>query len=414
MTLASESAAQARAGQLAAWCVVLAGVSAALHVGKLAPALPALRAALQLDLLQAGFLLSTVQLAGMSLGLLIGLMADGLGLRRSMLCGLALLCAASAVGAGAASAWLLLALRALEGLGFLLVAMPAPGLIRQLVPASALSRMLGLWGAYMPAGTALALLVGPLWIASATPWGGWPGWWVLLSVVSGAMALLVWRLVPPERLRAPALQAQSGAWLQRLRQTLGHRGPWLVALCFAMYSGQWLAVVGFLPSVYAQSGLSAGWTGLLTAAVAGANMVGNVASGRLLQRGWAAARLLNIGYLTMALGALVCFNDFGAAWMPAPALRFAAVLVFSGVGGLIPGTLFSLAMRVSPGESTVSTTVGWMQQLSALGQFSGPPLVAWVAQSAGGWQWTWLATGTCSLAGLALARLLARMLALRR
>ena len=40
------------------------------------------------------------------------------------------------------------------------------------------------------------------------------------------------------------------------------------------------------------------------------------------------------------------------------ALRYTAVLLFSMVGGLIPGTLFSLAVRLAPGERTVSTTVG--------------------------------------------------------
>ena len=71
--------------------VILAGVSAALHVGKLPPALPVLQQMLGISLVQSGFLLSMVQLAGMSLGLVVGLTADGLGLRRSMLIGLSLL-----------------------------------------------------------------------------------------------------------------------------------------------------------------------------------------------------------------------------------------------------------------------------------------------------------------------------------
>jgi len=50
----------------------------------------------------------------------------------------------------------------------------------------------------------------------------------------------------------------------------------------------------------------------------------------------------------------------------------------------------------------VATTVGWMQQLSALGQFTGPPLVAWVANRVGDWHWTWAVTGAFSLAGLLL------------
>ena len=67
---------------------MLAGVCAALHVGKLPPAIAALQQALGVTLLQAGFLLSLVQLAGMTAGVAFGALADGLGLRRSMLLGL--------------------------------------------------------------------------------------------------------------------------------------------------------------------------------------------------------------------------------------------------------------------------------------------------------------------------------------
>jgi MFS family permease len=57
----------------------------------------------------------------------------------------------------------------------------------------------------------------------------------------------------------------------------------------------------------------------------------------------------------------------------------------------------------------LSTTVGWMQQWSALGQFAGPPIVAWVAGAAGGWHYTWVVTGVCSLLGLLLAAAIARL-----
>ena len=72
-----------------AWLVIIAGVVAALHVGKLPPGIPILRAELGLTLVQAGFLLSVMQVAGMLLGALAGLLADRMGLRRTMLLGLA-------------------------------------------------------------------------------------------------------------------------------------------------------------------------------------------------------------------------------------------------------------------------------------------------------------------------------------
>src|SRR6218665_2918129 len=95
-------------GTRAAWVVIGAGVAAALHVGKLSPALPVLSEALGVTLLQAGFLLSLVQLAGMSLGLLVGLSADTLGLKRSMVGGLLLLALASLLGGWARDAQTLL------------------------------------------------------------------------------------------------------------------------------------------------------------------------------------------------------------------------------------------------------------------------------------------------------------------
>jgi MFS transporter, CP family, cyanate transporter len=382
--------------------VILAGVAAALHVGKLPPALPVLQQQLGITLLQAGFLLSLVQLAGMTLGLAVGLAADGLGLRRSMVAGLLVLTAASTLGGWADSASSLLALRAVEGLGFLLASMPAPSLIRLLVPRDRIDRMLGLWGAYMPFGTAMALLCGPLAIGLA----GWQGWWWMLALLSFAMAVWLMRAVPADH--APAAGRRQ-AWPARLRETLGAPGPWLVALGFAMYSGQWLAVVGFLPSIYAQAGI-AGWTGaVLTALAAAVNIAGNVVSGRLLQRGARPQVLLCTGYVAMGLGALLAFVPVPA--MPV-AVKYAAVLVFSMVGGMIPGTLFSLSVRLAPSAGTVSTTVGFMQQWSALGQFAGPPLVAWVAHRAGGWHWTWAVTGAFSVLGIGVAMLVGR--ALRR
>jgi CP family cyanate transporter-like MFS transporter len=388
------------APQAAAW-VLAAGVAAALHVGKLAPALAVLRAELGLSLPAAGVLLSAVQAAGMLAALALGALADTVGARRSVIAGLVLLALASAGGAAVPTAPAVLALRVAEGVGFLLVVLPAPGLLRALVPPALLPSRLGLWGAYMPLATALALLLGPAVMAGV----GWRGWWLLLGALSAAAALGVWRGVPGAAHRP----GPRRPFVAPLRDTLRHGGPWLVGLAFGGYSAQWLAVIGFLPSIYAQAGYGAAAMAVLTAAAAAANIVGNVASGRLLQRGVLPARLLAIGFVTMALAAVAAFALPGEG-ATAATLRYAAVLLFSAVGGLIPGTLFSLALRVAPGEHAVASTVGFMQQWSAAGQFAGPPLVAAVAVAAGGWRYTGVATALFAALGLVAVALLARRL----
>ncbi|MFO1292365.1 MAG: MFS transporter [Rubrivivax sp.] len=392
--------------------VMLAGVCAALHVGKLPPALHTLQQAFGLTLVQAGFLLSLVQLAGMTAGVAFGVLADGIGLRRSMLAGLVLLALASAAGGAADGVPMLMLLRACEGCGFLLAALPAPALVRRLVPAERISLVLGLWGAYMPLATALVLLLGPLAIAAF----GWRAWWYGLGALTGAMALWLARAVPADRPRphplAPAGMAARAApaWTARLARTLVAPGPWLVALTFAAYSAQWLAIIGFLPVIYTEAGFGAAATGALTAAVAAVNMIGNIGAGQLLHRGWPAPRLLAIGFVTMALAGAATFAATASGPLLPHSARYAAVLLLSAVGGLIPATLFALAVRLAPGEAMISSTVGWMQQWSSFGQFVGPPLVAAVASAAGGWQRTWLVTGACCLGGLALSAALAARL----
>ena len=291
--------------------VFVAGLTAALHVGKIPPAMAVLRDALGVSLVEAGFLLSVVQVAGMLLGVLVGALSDGLGLRRSMLFGLGVLCAASLAGMWARQPADLLALRALEGLGFLCVVLPAPSLMRQLVPAARLPQFMGLWGAYMPAGVALAILTGPAVLAL---WG-WQVWWGLLGGLAGcAGAGLAAAVVPDAQRAAAAPRGTTGSsppavavLARRLQCTLSSLGPWAVAVAFGLYSCQWLAVIGFLPSIYMQAGVSGMAAGALTALACAANVVGNLGAGGLMRAGWPVHRLLFLGFCGTA-GATVVAN----------------------------------------------------------------------------------------------------------
>jgi len=392
----------------AAYWVVAAGMGAALHIGKLPPALPVLEKTLGITLVQAGFLLSLVQLAGMLLGLLTGLAVQRVGLKRSMMGGLLVLGVASSVGALAESVSWLLITRALEGLGFLWAVLPGPGMLRQLVPKVRINRMLGIWGTYMPLGTALALLLGPWVMGLASPDRGWRLWWCVLAAVALAFSLALFLRLPTDPARhagsAPADVKSIGSF-KLLMLTLRCGPVWLLALTFGMYSGQWLAVVGFLPSIYVKAGIASATAGWLTALAAALNMVGNVAAGRLLERGVSAVTLLVSGFLAMGTGAMLAFGTSIGAWW-----QFVAVLGFSMVGGLIPATLFSLSVRLAPVPEAVSATVGWMQQWSSAGQFLMPPLVAWVVVYAGGWQWTGWVSLTFSAVGLLLAAGIHRVL----
>ncbi|MGB4810295.1 MAG: MFS transporter, partial [Candidatus Phosphoribacter baldrii] len=175
-----------------AWVVLAAGVATALHLGKLPPAVPILQAELGMTLVQAGFLLALIQFAGMCLGLVIGIGADGIGLRRSMVIGLGILSVAGVASGFTHHVGGLLVLRAVEGFGFLLATVPAPGLLRRIVPPHQVTRILGFWGAYVPFGTAVGMLVGPRVLAASS----WPVWWWVVAAATAVMAVAVWVRVP--------------------------------------------------------------------------------------------------------------------------------------------------------------------------------------------------------------------------
>ena len=88
-------------------------------------------------------------------------MVHKVGFRALVRVGFGMVAAGSALGAFSPGVPALLVTRLLEGAGFLLTVLPAPGLLRRQVShPPTLARALGWWGAYMPLGTALALLAG--------------------------------------------------------------------------------------------------------------------------------------------------------------------------------------------------------------------------------------------------------------
>ncbi|NIF30325.1 MFS transporter [Pantoea sp. Tr-811] len=385
---------------------IFSGVVAAVHLGKVSPAIPLLQEALGLSLVQAGFLLSLMQIAGMLAGMLIGYHCDRLGPRASLLIGQGILCVASFAGSLSQDVYQLLALRAFESLGFLMVVLPTPGLLRRIVPHNRLALHLGLWGCYMALGTSVAFFSGPIFLQFFS----WRIWWCMAALTSAIIIHQLWARLPHGLSRAHRAGAQAMNPLVHMplrSQIIAHlkgRDTWYIGIAFAMYAGQWLAVIGFLPSIYATAGVSPTKSAPLTAIAALANIFGNIAAALLLHRGVNTKTLLTIGYVGMTVMSLAAFIPLTGDM---PVLRYCAVIVYSGIGGVIPGSLYLLAINATPNERQLSSTFGRVQQLTSTGMFLMPPLLARLAYLAGGWHWTWLATSFASILGLVLVSRLA-------
>jgi len=276
------------------------------------------------------------------------------------------------------------------------VAVSAPAL---LVAASAPARRsltLGLWSSYLPFGVCVALALSPLALATL----GWRGWWALLA---GATLGCVAALVALRRHYTGLHRAQPRT-LADLRRALGQPVPWLYGSAFAAYTISFYGVMVWLPTYVQQTqnaGLAQG--SLLAAAMMLANVGGNLYGTRLAQHGVPRGRIMTAAFL---LGGLI------AVWIyapgVAPAVRYACALLFNLVVGVIPAAVMSGVPRYAGSAAEVATLQGVVVQLSNVGIFGGPPLVAVAVTWGGGWEAAIVVLLAAAAAGAALSVWLAR------
>lgn len=219
--------------------LLLCGVFAASQVGKLPPAMTALREQYGASLVQLGWITSVFNLTAAVVGLAAGLVADRLGRRNILKLGLLALGAGALLGALSQDVVLLFASRIVEGLGFVGVVVAAPALMREVAPPARLKLTLGLWSSYMALGMTTMLLLAPQ-LMGALGWRG--GWW---AGVLGATVLwgLTLRAFPGSDRAATAAQTPAA-----LLRGLQSGTPWLLAGCFTVYTSQWMAMMVWLPT----------------------------------------------------------------------------------------------------------------------------------------------------------------------
>ena len=386
---------------LVVWALIAAGVVAAFQIGKVPVALPQLRADLGLGLVGAGWVVSMFNVLGALAGALVGAAGDQIGHRRAVLAGLVLSGAASAIGAAAPGATVLLASRFIEGLGFMATVTAAPALIARTTRSGDQRLAFGFWSGYMPAGSALMMLASPPLLAAS----GWRGLWLVNAVLMLAAAALVaaaTRGLP--RVRTGAARGVAQALADILR-ALRRPGPAALALAFGSYTLQYLAVLAFLPTLLVEEdAMSPGGAAVLTAIANAANMLGTFGGGWLLHKGAPRWAMIAAGSLIMGCASLVIF----APALPF-ALRYGAVIAFTLLGGAVPPAVFSGAAAHAPSPELVGTTTGLIMQGSNLGQSIGPPGLAKLAATTGGWTWSPALLLASATVGSALALLLRRL-----
>jgi DHA1 family inner membrane transport protein len=381
--------------------LVGAGVVSAFQVGKAPPVLPDIRADLHMSLFLAGWVLSVFYVIGLFLGSVAGASADRFGYRRLIVTGLLLQAMASLVGSLADGAAFLLATRIMEGLGCVSVVVAVPGFIIGITEARDLRIALSVWSSYLPAGAATIMIFAPFLISGL----GWRGLWQVNSAVLAVYA--AWVAVSTRRLSPPAKKGTvriRQLW-QDMLVTSTSKGPFLLATIFATYALMWLAVMGFLPTLLIEgNGVSPDHAALLTALMVAVNVPGNLAGGWFLQRGFRRERLIMSAIVIMGLCSLTIYS----ASLPF-LFSYLSCLIFSACGGVLPAAVVSAVPILAPRPELLATTSGLIQQGSSLGQVIGPPALALIVSTTGGWHGAPWFLGSVAVIGTFLSFLLARL-----
>jgi MFS family permease len=281
-----------------------------------------------------------------------------LGARRALVCGLLTIGFGSAIGAIASGAAILILSRAIEGLGLLATVLVIPDLLQQVVATRDRDLVLAIWGTYMPIGTVLMLLLGPV-----LPEIGWRTVWAFDAILPIAYAGVCFlRFGLGER------GSRGSSLLSDVEGLFRARGCLYLALAFGLYSFCYVAIAGFMPLILvAQLHLSVAAAGLFTTAAVAANVAGNVMAGVLLRAGIPIWANVAMSFTVYGIASLIIF----ASGAGGTVIAVTAALTL-GIGGLTPGSIFAAVPRFAPSPALVTPTVGLIQQASNIGQFIGP------------------------------------------
>jgi len=380
------------------WVVFCGGLVAGAYMTKVPPALPEMRGALGLTLVEATFIVTTFNVLGMLVGMVGGMFADRFGRKRLALAGLLFLAAGGLMGAAVSDFTLLLMSRFIEGVGFIMFAVPAPALMSMMsADVRDRARALGLWSAYMPTGGTIALLAAPVLISLVS----WRALWIALALAAVLAAIAFARAVPS----TPRSQVGS---LRLVTESLAQPGNLVMALLFACYAAQWTSIMVWLPTFLSEHGSSTATAAIATALMVAVNAPGN------LTGGWLLSRRVPRGTLVIGAAIIAALCEIGmlSSAVPGP-LRFALVLAFSYFSGVIPASIFAGLPVHARSPQHISTGNGVVLQLSNVGQFFGPLAIAWIASRFGGWEATLAAmlvfAAACAACGVALTIIENRM-----
>lgn len=340
--------------------VYFASVVAPFNQFKIPPIMPVLMQTFQIDLTQAGLLMSIIAMIGLVLALPTGIILQRLGPKVTLLIALALMAIGASVGAFSNSFAALLGSRVVEGLGIGLMGVTAPATIAMWFPPERQGTPMGIWATWVPVGSVLIYNLSPVMAASL----GWQSiWWVgtgfavVLMIISG---LLITR---PPAVDPAHLQTQAAPGL---REALANRNIWLLALEFACMNFAMVALGTYYPTFLSEvRGYPLGQAAFVSSIATLLVLFSAPAAGWLSDRIGSRRLVFSLPFLGIAVLLIFPFRVTG--W------QIIAVAVVQGlIVGAIPTATFAAASEVMRKPEWAGLGLAVVLIGQNLGQLLGP------------------------------------------
>lgn len=312
-----------------------------------------------------GFALSILGLAGIFLGVVAGVLASKIGMRRTLLGGLGLSAVVSFVQAMGLSFDLFLLSRVVEGLAHLAIVVAAPTLIAKVSPTEKRAFSLTLWGTFF--GVAFALFA----------WLGRPlvdvyglsamylahGGWMALSVLGVATIGL-----PEEKAQTAQRLHLGGVFKQHWEV---YRSPFMnaAAVGWLFYTFCFVSLLTLLPPYIAPE-----WRTFTVGAIPLTSMISSMTLGVWLLRYWSTVRVIQAGFLASAVASFVLIFVPGSP---------VVCLALAGALGLIQGASFALVPELNDTAADRANANGLFAQAGNLGNTIGTPILLGVIAVSG-------------------------------
>jgi MFS family permease len=277
--------------------LALSTLLASLGISIASVGLPAMAQAFDVSFEQVRWIVLAYLLANTLLLVNVGRLGDRVGARRLLLAGIGVFTVASALCGLAPGFWLLLAARAMQGLGAAILVVLALALVGDAVPKARAGTAMGVLGTMSAVGTALGPSVGGFLIAGF----GWRAIF-LAQVPLGVAAFLLARRHLPAPAARPAAAPAAARWIP----PAVFRDPALRAglAMSALVSTVMMTTLVVGPFHLARAlGLDAAAVGLALSFGPAVAALAGVPAGRLVDR-FDASRMTLAGLVAMALGAL--------------------------------------------------------------------------------------------------------------